>query len=1047
MITNEQKKKAWEYGSKSKDHYNVLTSEQKKAFWEYGKNNNLYDSNNLDDYKKNEYNTYLGTPKPIKTLDTSRPSMVSGGRPMPTFDQKKLDKASGTAGAFVSNLVDSATLGLATKGLNKFENGLGDKALADASQGHKVASTIGNLAGYTVPFGAASKVVGAGGKALVKAGAKPLTNKLLKTSVVGATEGALVGGAEGGIKDKNIVKSAGEMALLGAGGNLAVAGASKLIGKVLKPRVLETPKVETKLNRGKGLTGKLPNKALEQSKTLTQSTTPINNNIIGNGSLGTNKTISSKTKGQELPNGEKLRSFPITAENSNLSPEYSKILSKQADSYKPISNTETWESATKNVANDSNKAHNDFMQSGKYKQTADDTALGEALIVDAIKKGDFAKANDVTAELADRLTTAGQQIQAASIINRLSPEGMLLYAQKQVNRVNRELDKGLKNKLSRKVILTPEDTKMISDVMNKVKDMPDGYDKEVEIAKVMKLIGTKIPKSLMSKVSTFQTVAMLGNPKTMVRNTLGNALFSGAENASNVVGAGIDKLISIGTKKQTTLFPSIGTQLKGAKNGAKRVINDFKNNVDTSPNRTQFDLPQIPAFENVPVLGKAEKLTTYGLKLGDTPFWQATYDESLRQQMKIAKVLEPTTEMKEQAGKLANYRTYQDTNKVTEMFTGLKKSFNKLGTKDFGLGDLILKFPKTPANILARAIDYSPASAINLMSKAMKGTIDQKQLVDGLSRMVVGTGIGVGGYKLGEMGIATGRANKDKDVASLEKQAGQNPYSLKLGDKNLTYDWAQPLSMPFSVGANISKNKQDMLGLGETIMNAVSEGTNTLSEQSVMQGVKRFFNGQGTLSENVGNSLAGLPASFIPSILKQFGQLTDDNTRDTYSDNFIEKNITNQVKNKIPILRNTLPNKVDTLGNNIKEFQGNNNVLNVFLNPGTLTNNVTDKNQKFILDIYNKTEDKIKTHFPRIAPDKDINNKALPPLLRTELQREMGIKTNEMLNNMASRYDINSMTDKQLENLADVIKNRLTKIQKSAKVKILPKELRIKEKD
>ena len=54
----------------------------------------------------------------------------------------------------------------------------------------------------------------------------------------------------------------------------------------------------------------------------------------------------------------------------------------------------------------------------------------------------------------------------------------------------------------------------------------------------------------------------------------------------------------------------------------------------------------------------------------------------------------------------------------------IKKALNKISsyvtqTEDFGLGDLALKYPRTPANILARAIDYSPIGVAISMLKIM----------------------------------------------------------------------------------------------------------------------------------------------------------------------------------------------------------------------------------------------------------------------------------------------------------------------------------------
>lgn len=64
--------------------------------------------------------------------------------------------------------------------------------------------------------------------------------------------------------------------------------------------------------------------------------------------------------------------------------------------------------------------------------TPEDVAVGSRAIQEYEKSGQMDKAIDTVETLATNLTKAGQTVQAASIIARLSPEGTLLYAQRQL---------------------------------------------------------------------------------------------------------------------------------------------------------------------------------------------------------------------------------------------------------------------------------------------------------------------------------------------------------------------------------------------------------------------------------------------------------------------------------------------------------------------------------------------------------------------------------------------------------------------------------------
>ena len=99
-------------------------------------------------------------------------------------------------------------------------------------------------------------------------------------------------------------------------------------------------------------------------------------------------------------------------------------------------------------------------------------------------------------------------------------------------------------------------------------------------------------------------------------------------------------------------------------------MSDAKNGVDTNPSRGQYELPNKTIFKGK--IGKLEKATSIGLTLGDRPFYQAAYDESLRQSMKIANVTEPTKLMKESATKMADDRTYQNVSSLVKGFRNIQ---------------------------------------------------------------------------------------------------------------------------------------------------------------------------------------------------------------------------------------------------------------------------------------------------------------------------------------------------------------------------------------
>jgi len=755
-------------------------------------------------------------------------------------------------------------------------------------------------------------------------------------------------------------------------------------------------------------------------------------------------TITPTTARQQPSIGEPKivneRRFSQNVRDSQVAPESVKQNTLENPlTYEPITNKETLNKANIEVATDAVKARQKFNAPSKG-ISADDVALGESLIVKAIKDGDTVGANELIADLAEKLTQAGQAVQAASIFKRLTPEGMLLYAQRTVNTVNKNLLERL-GKKAPKVELTPEDSKFIIDTMTRVQKLADGREKDIAMAQVKKLISEKMPASLASKVAALQRISLLLNPKTMVRNTLGNTVFGVIDNIANTVATPIDMLASKAFKTpRTTTLPSPLGQLKSMAQGAKITAQDAKLGIDTYNTKTQYEFSGTRNFNNK-ILHKLDRATIVGLKMGDTPFHKASFDDSLRQQMKLAKVDKPTLAMEKQAQKTADQRTYQDVNALTDAFKMIQKSLNKissafhLGNEDFGLGNLVVPFVKTPANILKRALEYSPVGitdAIKEATKIGKGKFDQKVFVDSISRSATGTALIMVGYDLAKRGMITGSGNKDKDVAAFERGLGKNDYAYKYGDNLYTYDWMQPGSMAIAIGADVYLKGKDRKQAENVVLDAAKSGGETLFKQSLLQGVTRFMSGYNPM-DSIAKTVINSPTQFIPTVAKQISQTQDPTQRTTYSPDKLGT-AGNLLKARIPGMTTSLEPKINTSGEAQQTFQGKNTISNIFLNPGSATTYKPNEVQKGILDLYEKTGDV--TIFPRVAP-KSFTYKGdsikLTPQEMTSYQQTLGKVTEARMKPILA--DKKTDNDKKVEEL----KAAIDKANEDAKIELLQK--------
>ena len=762
-------------------------------------------------------------------------------------------------------------------------------------------------------------------------------------------------------------------------------------------------------------------------------------------------TVAKRT-GLVGGNKEKERKFIETVRNSkNTIPE---VATAVKGSYVPITNQATLNKAQQLIAENIDDAIRIAKSPGT--PTAESNAIAQQLIYDFQKAGRYQDAIDIVEITAKKATSQGQAIQALSMYNRLSPEGILRYIQ-------RVLDKTTGGKI------TPEFADDVVRHAENIQKLPEGSrQKIVETAKLINKIQELVPSNLLKKVSEIQTMGQLLNPKTWIRNIVGNAGFAGLEQVSDVVGAALDSPISLITGTRTKVAPSLFKQASGFKKGWVEGLDDALKGVDTARLPTQFDLPRTPALRGK-VGRAANKLLNIELRATDRAFYKAAYDGSVYQQLKAyykttGQFLDtPTEAMKEIAHHDGLYRTFQDDNVVSKLFSSLKKGLN-VG-KDFGLGDIVLKYPKTPGALISRGIEYSPGGFVYTLYEAAKPlmgkSFNQKAFVESFSRAITGTTLLVGtGALMHRLGIITGERENSGKARALQRVTGLGAYRINVsalkrfvlsgmdketakrreGDTMINYDWFQPQAVPMAMGANIDEGASTQNTIMSKLLTAIGEGLDTIGEQPLVKGLSNIFRTQG-LSGTWDAIIKNTPSSFVPTILNQIKQLADNTARNTYSPDTLQYAF-NIAKNKIPGWAGTLPPQVDVFGNNIETYQGqSNNLFNVFFNPAFKSNFATTPEAKMVLDIFEQTGET--GQIPRIAPNKIKIQKEgmeeaieiqLTPTQVTAYQRYIGTVSKKLFESFANDARFQQLPD---EEKVSYLSNIITDIATAGKVIIL----------
>jgi len=230
--------------------------------------------------------------------------------------------------------------------------------------------------------------------------------------------------------------------------------------------------------------------------------------------------------------------------------------------YNPISNKKTLGNANAMLDNFGYEKAVGYFESKLMdkKVSLDDIALGERLIQEAIKNGDYTTAGELIQDVAILGTELGQKVQALSIIQRLTPEGQLKMLQKTVNRGKAKMDKAFEG-----VEITQEMIDHILSVYGKDGKF-DQKELDEAVEDVKKKIADQMTVTKMDKVNAWRYLSMLGNPKTHIRNLVSNVAMKGTLKFKNAIARTVEDVF---LPKQT--LPDV-TEAPQPKPSARTVI-------------------------------------------------------------------------------------------------------------------------------------------------------------------------------------------------------------------------------------------------------------------------------------------------------------------------------------------------------------------------------------------------------------------------------------------------------------------------------------------
>ncbi|NLE06473.1 MAG: hypothetical protein GX638_16940, partial [Crenarchaeota archaeon] len=286
-------------------------------------------------------------------------------------------------------------------------------------------------------------------------------------------------------------------------------------------------------------------------------------------------------------------------------------------------------------------------------------------------------------------------------------------------------------------------------------------------------------------------------------------------------------------------------------------------------------------------------------------------------------LIEPKTdlgaEIRSKGIEYAHETTFTDNSNVAQAALNIREALNKI-SGDLRLGDNLMPFVKTPANIVSLGAQYSAGLAYTIakipqiISEAKAGSLSKSSI----TAIRAGIRNGLGLIIAAMLAFAFDPDDYTPDYNALGvseqeiyKQKGAVFNSIRIGDKYVSLDYFGPLGSVLTAFLNARKNtKQNTLlsyGVGSLTQFAKIPGLDVIS--NIFKTIKDLpVKSTENIAKGIGiSAIDAVKARTIPSIVNDLSKAFDEYERNAYG------SIENRIKSGIPILREELPKKYSNI--------------------------------------------------------------------------------------------------------------------------------------
>jgi hypothetical protein len=404
--------------------------------------------------------------------------------------------------------------------------------------------------------------------------------------------------------------------------------------------------------------------------------------------------------------------------------------------------------------------------------------------------------------------------------------------------------------------------------------------------------------------------SLLSGPRTHVVNFVGNALTTALSFPELATTAAIGKVTR---SKDRALFGEIGARAAGMADSSLEALRRMKTAFATGEPIDAAS--KVEAAHHQAIGGRAGniiRIPTRALTAADE-FWKTFLTAGAERQMAWRKAAAeakgpedfasryeallraPPEDIAKAAQSSARYFTFQQ--ELSPAMRGISQ-----WSTNSAIGKILLPFVKTPTNIIKFA---GERSLFGLIMPEVRQALRAggRARDEALAKMTLGSGLSTAAVVATLNGRMTGGGPTDPRERAALLQSGWQPYSIRVGDKWVSYQRFDPVSTLLGVAADFSEagqwatNKESdqlALKLAQSVAKNITNKTwlSGLSDAfDVLSDPERY--GKGYV-QRLAASMA------VPALVSQTAQTMDPDLRDARS-------IMDAIKTRVPVLSRSVP--------------------------------------------------------------------------------------------------------------------------------------------